>query len=670
MKSQQQKRPAPTSPSRRVAAPGTDLAQSNQEAMANLESVQVDSPAAAPGPAFAASVASPPPPMLWVEILRTAPTSGSVCDLAGGSPLQAGVDWVKIDAGGPLWIHLSALSADQQTTLLGLLGAARGTFSLSASGRLVLGQEWTETFVSADAKDGQKVLDDALGRDEDSEVFDFLNGGEDVLQASQASAASKEGWASGQKKPGSWYNYYEEVDGQVGSHASRFDERNPTAPDLDPEDQLKGLKELIMRCLDISGLKAAVGDDIETFETVMTERFALSANLSESAFGDVLAELWSYLQTGTGRDGSVDIGRLQALVRALDPQIRLTSETNTPFDGASFDVGDSKLARGDGHFGRATMLSLLHLFGQLETHVHPPGEVGTTPGNLFGRDDYFVRDDSDSMMNVMAGQTVAKWPTVVGAVDASMGLSSTTGIASRTVGTMDEAAAEVGGQTVDIAECLERAWVTLQTEGVDEAGFAALLGLGRRDVFPLSGAPNWEAVMDLLGDGSGNTLGSASPLGGRGESPIKAMLQALTHPGDLSGALAQRVQLGSADTNTDPVRLNGVMDESFQALEYLGLVRELATALNVDIRFIVVPGQADAYVAAPVSQLVFVDPAQILLHPTTHEATVTWVQNGVSSTDTFELDRSGPTPSATDANRYRGASLDIDGMQGVRGRTR
>ena len=198
--------------------------------------------------------------------------------------------------------------------------------------------------------------------------------------------------------------------------------------------------------------------------------------------------------------------------------------------------------------------------------------------------------------------------------------------------------------TVDIADSLERAWVVLQAKGVGEAEFAALLGLGRRDVFPLSGAPDWGAVMDLLGDGSGNTLGSAAPLGGRGESPIKAMLQALTHPGDLSGALAQRVQQGTADTNTDPVRLNGVIDESFQALEYLGLVRRLAAELNVDIRFIVVPGQADTYVAAPVSQLVFVDPAQILLHPTEHKATVTWVQNGVSDTDTFDLDRSGATP--------------------------
>ncbi len=680
MKAHQRTHAPSTSSAPELAAPSLGAAGSNQDAVANLQSVQVEAQQAPSGNSFAASVSAAPPPPLWVEIMRTAPASGSICDLAGGSPVQAGVDWIKVDAGGPVWIHLSAMSSGDQAILVDLLRNARGSFSMTASGRLILGQEWTETFVDADARDGQKVLDGALARDQDAEIFDFLNGGEEVLKASQVGAEDREGWKEGQTKPGSWYNFYEENDGVVSSHSSRFDERKPKAPGLHPTDPLQGLKDLIVRCLDISGLKATVGNDPVVFEQVMTERFEASSGLGDSAFKAVLDQLWSYVQTGAMPDGSVDIGRLQALVRALDPQIQLTADTNTPFTNETFDVGDTELARGDGHFGRATMLSLLHLFGEVQEVIHTPADIGTTSGGTFGSNDYFVHDDSRSMTGVMAGQTQAKWPTVVGAVDASMGLSGGTSISSpsRTVGTMEEDDALLSGasaatQSLDMADVLQRAWAILQTHGVDETAFADLLGLGRRDVFPRSGTPDWRNVMSLLNDGQ-----TGGPdYGGRGESPIKAMLKVLTQPSALASApaLAQRVQQGPADTNTDPVRLNGVMDEDWQALEYLGLLRELASKLNVDIRFIVAPERADAYVTAPVAKLVFVDPADIVIDPADHQATVTWTQNGVQSSGTFDIDHAGAAPSPSSPNRFRAASLGIhnsagQNIQGVDGRTR
>lgn len=655
-------RPTPSAPATRSSrgglAAGPDFGESNQEALAAMEGLDLETVELDPQP-FEILDLPVLPRLLCVQLSRTPPTSGTVCDLTGGGPVDAKAHWVKIDAGGPLWLDLGSLSADHRDALVAALDAAGGSFSFDGSGRLVLGAVQTEVFLGADADGAQGVLDGANARDQDADIFDFLNGEETVLQAGQADGS---GWKSGQVKPGAWYNGYEVVDGEVVAHKSDFDTSDRAAPELD----LQGMKDLIKRCLDISGLRAVVGDSEEVFEQALTERFGGESTLSPSAFGEVVDELWSYLRTGAGRDGEVDIGRLQALVRALAPELKTTADTNTPFAGESFAVGDQELARGDGKFGRATMLSLLHLFGQFETEVSKPPSVCTMRSGVFGDHDQFLFDRSPSMFTATGSAGLTKWDAIQGAVDNALGSTPGNAVRTRTQGTFKQREGTVGGQDVKIDDSLVRACDLLCPNHSKEEheAFAEYFGLTRKDIF-VKGKLDPRLLMGLIGDGSINSTGRAvNDFGATGESPIKAMLFALTHPAALKGQLQQRVAQGKSDPNKDPVRLNGVMDESFQGLEYLALVRALGDHLGVDLRFIVAPHHVKEYQSNPVDKLVFIDAADLQLSETSQEATVTYEQGGVTHTQKIPLEfPRGKDPGAASDQRYKGATLDVGGHQ-------
>ena len=147
----------------------------------------------------------------------------------------------------------------------------------------------------------------------------------------------------------------------------------------------------------------------------------------------------------------------------------------------------------------------------------------------------------------------------------------------------------------------------------------------------------------------------------------------MTHPSVLRGPLKQRIAQGKNDTSTDPVRLNGVMDESFQGLEYLEVVKALGKKLNVDLRFIIAPFDGAQYANNPISKLVFVDADAIVIDPTLQEAEVTYEQGGQVQKATFTLgfpNVRGTPPAAGDTDRFRGATLDVGGFQRSGGVTR
>ena len=130
-------------------APGAEAAVSNQEAMANIpgvETVAID-PMSFDNPGFVTL-----PPELFVMILRSPPTSGAVCDLTGGGSVDPAADWVKIDAGGPVWVNISNLSPAHRAALIPALEGANGVFTLSPEGRLTMGAASSEVFIGADGQ--------------------------------------------------------------------------------------------------------------------------------------------------------------------------------------------------------------------------------------------------------------------------------------------------------------------------------------------------------------------------------------------------------------------------------------------------------------------------------------------------------------------------------------
>ncbi|MFT4627182.1 MAG: hypothetical protein ACI8PZ_005863 [Myxococcota bacterium] len=636
---------------------------SNQDAQAGLEMQTSE-------PSFLLSLDAgilppaviPPggPPTLFLKFMTTAPTQGAIVDLDSGGVLAPDTQWVQVSAGATLWLDVGSLSDKDRDQVMDWLVAARGTLTLDGR-TLVLGEPIEALGFGADTEDPQAVLDAANQRvNEDMDVWAFLNGGSSALTPDEA---DRDGWTPKQDKPGAWYNGYQIVDGEVVPHQSDFDpmkgKEGGEAPDLD----LDGLKALIMRSMDVGGVRDALGDNHDVFVQALRERFGAENPLGESGFAGLCDELWTYLQTGAGIDGNVDIGRLQAIVRALSPDTKATADTNTPFEGEEFTPAGSEVAlkRGDGVFGRATMMSLMHLFGEFSRTVRLPPKVGLVPDAAFNDSDHIVRDRSGSMMGNISTPG-GKWPKVESAVDQSQGWTpGVDGIDTRTVGSFDHNDVTVGTTSVtDMEDALKRAYTKLypKDERKDQKAFAGLFALKRGDIFDSAGL-NAASLMRQLGDGTRAGFGAA------GESPLKAMLLVLMNPGLLpvGNPLRTRLELGKNDPNTDPVRLNGIADEPEQSLEYLQLVKALADALGVDARLIFVPTRKADYDVDPVGNLLFVDLDDIVINADA-TATVTYTQGGSERTEPIGIEHGGVEG---DPGRFKGASLELSALQRIEG---
>lgn len=296
-------------------------------------------------------------------------------DLMAGEPITQDTRFVRIEAGGEKWIDLEALG-DQRDTVVGWMQAANGVFAFQ-EGQLMLGGGERSVSLSADTAEAQDVLDKANALDSDTtkgEVWQFLNDDSKALNAENAPTADRVGK---QNKPGAWYNGYFIKDGEVRSHQSANDTSGNKAPQLTLDD----FKQVIMSSLDAGQIKASLGNNQALFTEAIQARFSEENSLGVDGLTFLCDELWCYLQTGAGTDGQVDIGRLQAIVRALSPDTQTTADTNTHFDKTPFEVGDTgcELNRGDGVFGRATMLSLRHMLGELNSTLVDPPKINLEP---------------------------------------------------------------------------------------------------------------------------------------------------------------------------------------------------------------------------------------------------------------------------------------------------
>ena len=320
------------------------------------------------------------------------------------------------------------------------------------------------------------------------------------------------------------------------------------------------------------------------------------------------------------------------------------------------------------------MLSLLHLFGSFEQRVTQPPSVGTVGGGTIGPDDWFMADVSPSMGWTVAGGTAGKGDMVKSAVDSALGMTAPgTGMQSRTAGGFNNTRTKVGPRYPDWEVSLQAAYDLLcpVKDRAEQDAFAALFGLTRGDIFDRSGNLLTRELMVALGDGFNETgVDVGTTQGGYGESPTKALITALVNPALLRGGFQQHVNNATAGVDTETFKLNAVADEVFQSMEYLPLLLAISARLNVEPRYIVAPYDEAEYATNPLSKLVFIDASDIVFSSSAQEATVTYEQNGVTTTTTVplqypELDRAGdPHPAATDSDRFRGAGLSVGGFQG------
>jgi hypothetical protein len=599
---------------------------------------------------------------LFLSFLSEAPEGAAIADLDAGDLIEADTEYVKLTAGSVRYLNIGVLGVADRTQLEQWFTDAHGEFHLNDQGRLVLGLPAGHLNLSANTEGAQAVLDGANGRsvasDMDTEqrlvanTWRYLNDGESVLNKEDATPDSD--WRRNQVKPGAWYNGYEIENGQVQTVEHPFDTSGTAAPTLG----LDGLKEVIMLSMNVAKVAESLGNNYDMFAEGLTKRFGAESTLVGSAFDSMCEELWSYLKTGAGTDGNVDIGRLQAVVRAISPDTKATADSNTEFTGPSFEVGDlgQELNRGDGVFGRATMMSLMHLFGEFTTTATKPPSVGLVQADLFGEHDTFISDDSWSMTG--GPTTQGKWDRVQSAVDGSMGWGPSNGIQSRSVGTFDNNDVELEGESkTDMREVLAEAFAIIYPDNTrdDRTDFAGLFSVDRSEIFD-GDVLDARRLMYLLGEEGSRDFGS------KGESSLKAALFVLTN----LGAIPADNPLRAGTANGERVRLNTVADEPEQALEYLPLVKALADKLGIDVRLVSVPTRGADYEENPVGKIVFVDIDDIHVHDD-NTVSVTFSQGGVERTTTVPLEDAN---NVGDADRYEDAALNIGGLQHVQGERR
>jgi len=568
---------------------------------------------------------------MGVAFHTTRPADASDENLVeAGTPFTASTRYVRVNTGRDLWLDVSALDESTRETLSSWLVRAGGVVTLERkTGLLVVGTVTSERSLEADTRPAGDVLSDANARGADwgaAGHWAFLNGGSEALEARDADATA---YGTGQTKPGAWYNHYhQKSDGTVQTHTSRHDRSGTPAPEIDEA----GLRALIKECLDINRIRDALGDDIEMFRAGLGARFASGHALGDAGFDWVVDELWSYLQTGAGRDGAIDIGRLQAIARALDADTASSAETNTSFAGRPFALGDTgeTLARGDGAFGRATMLSLMHLVGSIHETVMKPPSLSLVPAGAFEDRDRFLVDRSGSM--------VPKWGGVSAAVNDSMGWGPD-GLANRQHGSFDHDDMTIGGvAAVDLGTALERAYRLLHPDDTrkDRVAFAALFGLQQQYIFHKDGLDGRQLRLQI-GDDAPGSARKRRAYGAKGESGLKGFLMVLTHPEMLPADDPLRAQLeqGTGTPGEQHTRLNAVVDEPEQSLEYLAVVQALGRELGVDLRFVATATTSVGGQRATQLQLIDIEDISI---DRDGEATIRFTQAGIEQTRTVEVD--------------------------------
>jgi hypothetical protein len=569
-----------------------------------------------------------------VQRLNGAPPNVAPADVveltdAGALPgelRKTGAHYAHLKAQGQdVWLYLGdtpdpGVLSDLTAGLLAPDGSVRGDVQLDKfytldGNAIVVGEAYAqETPIEANTRASGHVLgrsndetnvrgeDDELGRKMD-EVWKYANGGRGELDAAQLPADRRTG---PDQKEGAWYNGIRLDDDQnVQIERSPQDERTDELPQM----TLQEFRDMLVRDFDYEGAITAfrnAGGEAAFVEAVI-RRFPDR----EKALRVIAREVWSYATTGMDTKGTTNIAQMQGYLYALDPNIKVSSDTNTDL-GRMFNAGTKEepvlVQAGDGAHGRASILTTRHIVSSVAFADFEPGRVPLqNPQPQFSDRDRFVHDNSRSM-------TDHKLPTIVDGVDQQLGRGAYDPTGTKpsmdtqvdgTFGDRDEHRLDVlnaapdpnlrkvgsrdpRSEVLDYSKVIEDAYVKIYPNRTkaDADAFAQLFGVNAGAVFQKK-RENGQAVYVLDGDALRKEIGDVNPQDANqdagGESSLKAIIATLLYnPQYADAALA----------NLKPAerpRLNAVADESEQGLEYLELAKKLAQRIGVEVRIVAVP---------------------------------------------------------------------------------
>ncbi len=219
----------------------------------------------------------------------------------------------------------------------------------------------TETVKIGSAVANAETVIQKSNSNEGDKWWKWANGGEKSVSAE--GAAKKVGE---QKKPGEWYNYISvppKGEPQVYTSSSsgvQPPQKTVTKPEVE---------NLIKENLNFNGAVTKINDISKSqgkepsqlfFETLKANpKVDESFKNNPELLKNISQEIFSYANTGHATDGSIDIAKLQGMLKMVHEQIDATASSNTKFDMSS------TIPSGDGRLGRATMLEMRHLVANI-----------------------------------------------------------------------------------------------------------------------------------------------------------------------------------------------------------------------------------------------------------------------------------------------------------------
>lgn len=484
-------------------------------------------------------------------------------------------------------------------------GAAQETVSISMDTR-------PATDVLTDSNEESNIVGDAatdpLGEKMD-QVWYIMNGGRSELRSTTT------------HKDPSWYNRIVlDEDLVTGEQTVRIvqsgrDRRKYPVPEMTIEEY----RQMLIRDFDANGAITKFRDHggQSAFVAAVLARFPAE---DEGTMTVIATEVWSYATTGMDTKGVTNIAQMQGYLYALDPNIRVSSDTNTPMKNV-FNAGTAEapimIQAGDGKHGRATILTTRHLLANVTFTLIEPERITTIKPDTFGGfddRDRFIRDASPSM--------TAKWITIQKGIDKILKQGSfdptgkTPGVQGKIDGEFGAVQIEIFGASrdndnvspsghrwvKDFSRVLEDAYDKIYPEHDkdDALAFLALFQLtdaDLADVFKKSFGRNDYALLgDELREKIGDVQAGNPDEDARGESSLKAIIATLLY---------------DPQYTVDPLapderpRLNAVADEAEQSIEYLELAQKLSEVMGIEVRILATPTTPVGFV--PETDLVIID---------------------------------------------------------------
>ena len=481
-------------------------------------------------------------------------------------------------------------------------------------------------------------------------VWTMMNGGRTELDKKALPQNRRVGE---EKKEAAWYNGIEirkdPVSGTETVHIDRSQYDNRTDPI--PELSLDEYHQMLIRDFDYNGaiskFKALGGQS--AFLNAVLERFP---ERDKGELTIIAGEVWSYATTGMDTKGATDIAQMQGYLYALDPKIKVSSDTNTLM-GKEFNAGTKEkplmLKGGDGKHGRATILTTRHLLSNVTFEQIQPKRVTTKETTIFkefSSRDRFVRDNSPSMEMKWSNEQGNDPNTIVGGIDKVLGRGAfdpagTTPSIGRNMDAtfggssqrqidisnapynpnLDKNERTGNGKVIDYSKVLEDAYAKIYPNHSfeDAMAFAGLFKLESKfnAIFKkvkadkpkksgdarLKSASNVADTYELNGAALRAELGDVNPADATkdagGESALKTIIATLLYSPQYSDAALEKM-----DPKEKP-RLNAVADEAEQSPEYLELAKKLSKTMGIEVRIIATPSSATSF--NPETDLAIVD---------------------------------------------------------------